>query len=121
MKLSDIITRVQRQFGDDVQAQITKEDIVRWVNDACLEIANSNGTNQGARKGQTPVIAGKSEYDLPSDIILLRFIRCNGSKLQGTTFDQITELSTYDEGAVGAPSMYWVYENKLYIQPNTVG
>lgn len=117
MKLSDIITRVQRQFGDEVQAQITKDDIIRWVNDACLEIANANGTSQGIRRGQSQLVAGKNEYELPSDILLLRAVRSNGSKLAPTTFEQITESSTYSESAVGTPETYWVFDGKLFLYP----
>jgi hypothetical protein len=85
VKLSEIIKRVQRQFGDDVQAQITKEDIVRWVNDACLEITTNNYTNQGILKGHTPVVVGQAEYKLPPDLLLLRSVRANGIKLTHTT------------------------------------
>jgi len=117
VKLDDIIKRVQRQFGDDVQAQITKEDIVRWVNDACIEIASNNATNQGVLKGQTAVEAGKTEYNLPSDILLLRSVRVNGIKMGHSTFDQITELPDFSETAVGTPLNYWVFDNKLYLYP----
>lgn len=117
MKLSEIITRVQRQFGDDLQAQITKEDIVRWVNDACLEIAMANSTNQGILKGHTPVVVGQSEYLLPPDLLLLRSVRANGLKLTHTTFDQITQMDYYSEDATGAPTEYWVYNGKLYLYP----
>lgn len=117
MKLNEIITRVQRQFGDDVQAQITKEDIVRWVNDACLEIATSNKTNQGINKGITPVVAGQPQYTLPPDILNLRSVRANGIKLVHTTYDQLTELADYSEDAQGAPNCYWVYNGVLYVYP----
>lgn len=117
MKLSDIITRVQRQFGDDLQAQITKEDIVRWVNDACLEIATNNYTNQGIFKGHTPVVVGQPEYNLPADLLTLRSVRANGIKLTHTTYDQLTELPEFSETATGAPTCYWVYDNMIYLWP----
>lgn len=117
MKLSEIIKRVQRQFGDDVQAQITKEDIVRWVNDACLEITTNNYTNQGILKGHTPVVVGQAEYKLPPDLLLLRSVRANGIKLTHTTYDQLTELNDFSELATGAPTCYWVYDNKLHVYP----
>lgn len=120
MKLKDIIIRVQRQFGDDVQAQITKDDIVRWVNDACLEIASTVAINQTTSKGYAVLASGKSEYDLPIDTLLIRSVRANGTKLTVTTFDQINENPDYSEGAVGFPSTYWVYANKLYIYPTPV-
>lgn len=117
MKLEDIIVRVQRQFGDDVQAQITKEDIVRWVNDACQEIAINNTTNQGMLKGQAPVEAGKATYNLPNDLLLLKGVRANGMKLAHTTFEQLSEMPEYSEAAVGASSLYWVFDNKVNLYP----
>jgi hypothetical protein len=117
MKLSEIITRVQRQFGDDVQAQITTEDIVRWVNDACLEIATSNKTTQGSLRGQTAVVANTSLYDLPADLLYLRSVRCNGIKLTRTTYEQITESEEELAMETGTPSLFWVYENQVNIYP----
>lgn len=116
MKLSEIITRVQRQFGDDVQAQITKEDIVRWVNDACLEIATTNATNQGFL-GTTPVVSGKSEYTLPPDLILLRSIRVNGMRLEHITYEQLLELDPRADETTGTPTHYWVYGGKVNLYP----
>lgn len=117
MKVSEIITRVQRQFGDDIQAQITKDDIIRWINDASLEITTNNYTNQGIFKGNTPVGVGQSEYLLPADLLLLRSVRANGIKLTHTTYDQLTETPDYAEDTSGAPTCYWVYGNKLYLYP----
>lgn len=116
MKLNDIIVRVQRSFGDDVQAQITKEDIVRWVNDACLEIATSSNLNQGSI-GNTAVGVGKKTYDLPSDLLLLRSVRCNGMKLRGETYEQLCEQDSDLENTTGTPSAYWVYGGKLNLYP----
>jgi len=122
MKLSEIITRVQRQFGDDIQAQITKEDIVRWVNDACLEIAMTNRTNEGTFKGVTPVTAGQSEYSLPSDLLALRAVRVNGRALDGTTYDQLTKTGLLDSTieVTGEPQFYWVHGGNLSITPTPV-
>lgn len=121
MKLSEIVTRVQRQFGDDVQAQITKEDIVRWVNDACLEIVSTNHTNEGMHKGITPVTAHQYEYNLPADLLLLRAVRLNGKSLQHSTYEQLMTQSILpsatEDYPVGEPDYYWVLGSKLYVTP----
>jgi hypothetical protein len=116
VKLSEIITRVQRQFGDDVQAQITEEDIVRWVNDACLEIVTNNATNQGSI-GTTAVVVGQVEYDLPADLLLLRSVRVNGRKLIGNSYEQLCEIDPDIENTTGDPTHYWVYNGKLNLYP----
>jgi hypothetical protein len=122
MILSDIIKRVQRQFGDDVQAQITTDDIVRWVNDACLEIVTNNHTNQGMRSGQSPVEAGKDTYDLPADLYLLRAVRVNGKIVRGTTYEQLAatylgQFSDTNDKDIGEPEWYWVHDGKLKLVP----
>jgi hypothetical protein len=117
MRLGEIIKRVQRQFGDDVEAQITEEDIVRWVNDACLEIATANSTNQGYLLGTTAVTQGVREYELPDDLLLLRSIRLDNSKLIGITYEQITELDPKLDSAVGKPTHYWVYNKNINLYP----
>jgi hypothetical protein len=116
MKLSEIITRVQRQFGDDVQAQITKEDIVRWVNDACLEIVTQNDTSEGYL-GNTPVKAGVSEYKLPPDLIRIRSVRVNGIKLLASTYEQLIDNDPMLTSTTGSPHSYWVYGNTLNLCP----
>lgn len=116
MNLGEIITRVQRQFGDDVQAQITEEDIVRWVNDACLEIVTNNATNQGF-VGSTAVVVGQVEYDLPADLLLLRSVRLNGRKLKGENYEQLCEIDPSIETTTGMPTHFWVYGDKLNLYP----
>src|SRR6187455_362795 len=117
MKLGDILTRVKRQFGDDVGAQITDEDIVRWCNDACLEIAMANATNQGYFLGTTPVTSGVKEYELPADLLTLRSIRLENSKLVGTTYEQITEVDDYSDTTSGKPTHYYVYGGRVNLYP----
>ena len=122
MNLQDIITRVQVQFGDTVEAQITKEDIVRWVNDCCLEIVTNNHTNQGARVGNTPLVAGQDKYELPADMYLLRAVRANGKVVKGTTYEQIINtprgnLSDTNVVAVGEPDVYWVENGYVRLVP----
>lgn len=116
MKLNDIIVRVQRQFGDDVQAQITKDDIVRWVNDACLEIVTNNDTAEGMIASKS-VLSGTSVYDLPADIIRIRSVRVNGYKMAASTYEQLNEIDPDLENTTGAPTHYWVYGGKLNLYP----
>lgn len=123
MKLSEIITRVQRQFGDDIQAQITREDIIRWVNDACLEIVVNNKTNQSSTTGTTPIVAGKSNYALPDDLYLLRAVRVNGRVLTATTYEQIVQEYGGDNSDYtidGPPTQYWTHNKEVVVFPRPV-
>jgi hypothetical protein len=117
IKLGDIIKRVQRQFGDDVEAQITEEDIVRWINDACLDIASANSTNQGYFIGTTPVKTGVRDYELPDDMLKLRSIRLDGGKLIGTSYEQVNEVDDHMDAAVGKPTHYWIFNKNVSLYP----
>lgn len=117
MKVGDILVRVKRQFGDDVGAQITDEDIVRWVNDCCLEIAMTNATNQGYFLGTSPVTSGVKDYELPADLLTLRSIRLENSKLVGSTYEQITEIDDYSNSTKGKPTHYYVYGGRVNLYP----
>jgi hypothetical protein len=116
MNLSEIIKETQRIFGDDVQSQITKDDIVRWVNTACLEIVSQNDTAEGYL-GNTPVIAGTTKYDLPSDLIKIRSVRVNGTKLRASTYEQLCEIDSNITESTGAPTSYWVQSGALMLHP----
>lgn len=122
MNLNDIIKRVQRQFGDDVQAQITRDDIVRWVNDACLEIVINNRTNQSSTTGTTDIVAGTSTYALPDDLYVLRAVRANGIVLRPTSYEQIvqeygTDGTNPDLDTDGVPTQYWTHGKEVNIFP----
>ena len=121
MKVSDIIRRTKRQFGDEINAQINDEDIVGWINDACAEIATNNNTNQAPLTGTAAVVAGQSAYDLPDDLYTLRSVRVNGFILKSTTNEQAIEeyTSMIDSNSVteGPPQHFWTYGGKLLIYP----
>lgn len=40
--VSDIVTRVKRQFGDESGVQVTDADVYRWINDAQREIVSQH-------------------------------------------------------------------------------
>lgn len=116
MKLGEIVQHIKRQFGDEVSAQITDEDIVRWTNTAMLEIVTANASNQGV-SGTTPVVVGTREYALPSDLYLLRSVRCNGIKLRHENYEQLCEMDPSIDSTTGDPTHYWVYGGKVNLYP----
>ena len=42
LNIQDVANRVKRTFGDESGVQVTDDDIIRWVNDAQLEISRQN-------------------------------------------------------------------------------
>ncbi len=108
MIVSDIATRVKRQFGDEVGAQITDADIIRWVNDACIDIAINNNLLSYSATQSTP--AASSEVSLPSDLLVLRSCYWNGEKLQSLTLEEADNLKITNPpvGFTGTPASYWI-------------
>ena len=70
LSVADVITRVQRTFGDESSAQVTQADIIRWINDAQREAVMQN---EGllTTTGFVNTVAGTDEYSLPSDCFVL--------------------------------------------------
>lgn len=118
MLVSEIALRVKRQFGDEAGIQVTDPDIFRWINDAQREIAASNDLLQTV--ATTAVIPGQQTYALPSDILLLRSVHYQGSKLRPLTSREAEEYLV-DGLASGRPTHFWSWANQinLYPQPDT--
>lgn len=118
MLVSEIATRVTRQFGDEVGAQITSGDIIRWVNDAQREIAHNNDLLQTT--ATTAVVVGKDQYTLPPDVLTLRSVRYAGNRLQYVSPEEAATLLT-DNTSSGTPTHYsvWARNIDLYPRPDT--
>lgn len=121
LSVAEIITRVQRQFGDEAEAQITQADIIRWINDAMREIANNNNLLQVKATANTTV--NVNSYALPVGIARLHSVRFRGLVLQSTTQEQIDELIgatdlTVQQGyPVGTPRYYWIWAGQINLYP----
>jgi hypothetical protein len=118
--VSEISTRVKRQFGDESAAQVTDADVIRWVNDAQKEIAIKSDLLQV--KGTQVVTNGISEYSFPANLLTLRSVAYDGRILQSISLAEAqTYISTYDSGSAvngtGAPMVYWIYAGKINLFP----
>jgi hypothetical protein len=120
VQLSDVKTRVKRQFGDDAGIQIQDADIVRWVNDAQREIANQND-DLLQQTSQTLVVASQGSYNLPSDYRLLRQVKYNGLHLKGMSLQDFNEyidgLQDPANYSQGNPLVYNVWQAQLNVFP----
>ncbi len=117
MLVSEISTRVLRQFGDEANVQITDADILRWVNDAMREIALHNNLLQS--RATTRLIAGQREYGLPNDVLTLRSVRYADTKLRAMAPAEAEAYieRPHDTTNRGVPQLYWVWANRLNIWP----
>jgi hypothetical protein len=121
LTVQEILTRVQRAFGDEAQAQLTNADVIRWINDAMREIANNNNLLQVKATANTTV--NVSAYALPAGIARLHSVRFRGLALQAISLEQADELIgsvdlTIQQGyPVGMPTHYWIFANQINLYP----
>lgn len=124
MNVSEVITRVQRIFGDESGVQINQNDIIRWINDCQEEMVIDNeGLLETAVT--TDVIQGQTDYSFPSDLSVLRSLQYKGYAIKRMSFQEFdvylngynAQPNPYGEGL---PSIYMVWNNtiKLFPPPN---
>lgn len=117
MLVSEIATRVKRQFGDEAGAQITDADIIRWCNDAQTDIAINNDLLQVS--AYTATTAGTQKYTVPSNLLILRSVKWQGVKLQMVSMEEADALtlSTSTTSPAGVPNTYWQFARQIYLWP----
>lgn len=115
MLVSEIAVRVKRQFGDEAGAQISDADIIRWINDAQVDIAINNNLLQVT--ATTANTVGQQKFTLPTDLLTLRSVRYKNKKLIGYSMEEAESLISADSTERGVPIMYWMYANQLYLWP----
>lgn len=115
MIVSEIVTRVQRQFGDEASIQITEADVIRWINDAQRDIALNNGLLQ--TRATANIVAGDATYTLPPDILTIHSVRFNGLRLRAVSIQEAeTQIDNLAES--GTPVMFWLWSVKnLQVYP----
>lgn len=123
MNVQDILNRVQRTFGDEASVQITSDDVIRWINDAQLEICTNNEELlQTSATANT--VQGQAEYDVPADLWILRSLTFKGYRIKHMSFAEFNEYVD-GFGAVdgvspygpGIPEVFMVWENKVTLFP----
>lgn len=121
MIVSDIITRVQRTFGDDSGVQITPADIIRWINDGQEEIVINN---EGLLETNSAVasVAGQANYPLPTDCSVLRSIQYNGYALKAMSLNEFNlYLNGYNDPTQpygkDIPIVYTIWNNTITLFP----
>lgn len=123
MIVSDVATRVRREFGDESSVQITDDDIIRWINDAQEQIAiNNEGLMETT--SQTDVVAGQAVYATPSDMSVLRSLSYQGFHLKSMTFNEFNEYmtgfnapGTLNPYGQGIPICYMIWQDQITIFP----
>lgn len=125
MLVSEIATRVRRQMGDDTSQIIQDADIIRWVNDAQLEICSS--VDVLAQTSTAATIANNPDYTMPIDTNRVYSVKWQGQRLRQVSLQQAEEMYPSKDDSVnypkGSPSVFWTWGNviSLYPAPSTTG
>jgi hypothetical protein len=118
--VSDVLTSVKRQFGDESGVEINDADIIRWINDGQREIVDQNNTiNQKLAK--TDVIANQDTYALSADPNLTNISRITSVRFNNVLLRAITvqEAENYaiGDGNTGDPTAWFEEEGNLILYP----
>lgn len=120
LSVNQILTRVTRQFGDQAGVQIDQTDIIRWINDAQREIVLQNQLLQAIATAN--LIPNQAAYTLPTDMLTMRSIKCDGRKLQPLSLsDAETAIPDFDNTLtypIDLPQQFWIWANQLVLYPS---
>lgn len=125
MIVSDIITRVRRTFGDEAAVQVQDADVIRWINDAQLEIVKHNDAAL-QKTSFINLVANQSSYTLPTDLFLIRTLRYRFSDMLSFSNLVYRNMQEFDESIDGwdgsaynngNPIYYTMYEGKALLFP----
>ena len=92
----DVATRVRRTFGDEAAVQVSDEDIVRWINDAQIELVKRNETVLQTT-GTANIVAGTAAYSLPADLLILRSVRYKYDDMTSFVSLKYANLQEFDD------------------------
>jgi len=108
---------VQVKFGDEAGVQITKDNIIRWINDAQRALAVNNDLLQ--RKATSATVVDQTAYALPSDILQARSVKWQGHTLHALSQAEADHYVRDNETDVptGTPTHYWIWANSIYLYP----
>lgn len=117
--VSEIVTAVQRQFGDESGTQINSTDIIRWINQGQLQIARRIEAYKST--ATTLSVAGQTAYNLPSDQILaITAIMYANTPLQYISFEQAQAsilVSSNFSSIQNTPTTYYEWDDSIYLYP----
>jgi len=119
--VQDLATAVKRQFGDESGAQIQDTDIIRWVNEGQLELANQ--TKYTKTTTTTNTVVGQDQYTLPGvNIIGIDSVYFNNTPLQQRSKLEFEELvlRTVDPASGiqnGTPILWYEYDDSIFLYP----
>ena len=120
MIVSEVITRVKRQFGDESGVQITDQDVMRWINDAQNDIAQAQEINEASATGSSTY--QQDTYPIPTDVINLRSVLYKGKKIKAVSMQEYDVYVNENQGSpnvplYGTPDIFYVWAQEIRFYP----
>jgi hypothetical protein len=101
--VSQVISYVNRQFGDESGVQIVEGDVIRWINQACTEI---NSKNKVLRASATAVaVPGVGDYPKPNDTMQITAVKYDQTILTPMGWDSY--LTAFSGGSAPDSPQFW--------------
>lgn len=116
IKLGAIKEYIKRQFGDESGYQLTDEDIVKWANQAQMEIISKNKVLRSISTQTIP--AEEYIFDKPEDSMQILSLRYDNSLMDSVGFDEFQSMGYPIDGVhkpEGLPSYWTMLGDKLMV------
>ena len=120
MLVSDVVLRVSRAIGDDDKLIITEADMIRWANDAQIEIVRRTECLQAVDVSNTTTV-GDGTYALPADFMMMKRVTHNNGLLKPIDIamaDEIMQGNATSQTYSALSGHYYIYNGFLYMDPN---
>lgn len=110
---------VKRIFGDESGVQLDATDILRWANDAQMEIVSINGPLKA--RSTTTSVAGQKVYTFPSEKIQqIASLQYDGRLLPNTPFPEAQRIIISRDPqnvATGTPELWYEWAGEFSLWP----
>jgi hypothetical protein len=119
--VGDVYDAVKRMFGDESGVQLTNSDIVRWVNEAQVDLSSQNQILPAV--ATIPVTANVATYDLSAvtpRIDSIASILLDGRRVGNIPISQAEEsisLSDPEGIEIGAPQFWYEWAGEITFWP----
>lgn len=118
--VGEVITAIQRQFGDESGVQLENKDIVRWINDAQdVIVAKTKALKAKSTVAATP---NQASYTFPSEnIYQIESLHYNGYRISNMTFPEAEEYifaADPEKTATGIPALWYEWAGTFTFWPS---
>jgi hypothetical protein len=119
--VGDVYSQVKRVFGDESGVQLTNDDIVRWINEAQVDISSQNQVIQAV--ATMTLVPGQSTYSLTSvtpPIDSIASILLDGRRVGYIPVSQAEESISLSDPAdieIGAPQFWYEWAGEITFWP----